>query len=261
LKTELKTVIFADIDGTILDDENSFEDTQPIIKRLIAHGAVLVLCSTKTKAEIEFYQKKLDITDPFIVENGGAIFIPKGYFPFPIPNSKKTCEYDVLELGIPYSIVREKLAQASTKAGVMAIGFGDMSADTIAATSRILLPLAVLAKKRMYDEPLLIAQKDEKRLEEAVKAEGLSFTFGGKYFHVGGYTNKGKAATILKQHLERKFGNIVTYGIGDSQNDLPLLTAVNVPMLVRRKFGGRNASLSVWRNLVQFALNIQSTIV
>lgn len=258
MKTESKTIIFADLDGTILDEENSFQETLPIIRLLIEREAILVLCSTKTKAEIELYQKKLGVNGPFIVENGGAIFIPKGYFSFPISNSKHTSEYVILELGMPYSIVREKLAQASAKAGVAAIGFGDMSADKIAANSMLPLPLAVLAKKRMYDEPLLIAKKDKRQLEEAAKAEGLSFTFGGKYFHVGGNTDKGKAAAILKQLFVRKFGSIRTYGVGDSQNDLPMLNVVNVPMLVRRKFGGSNPSVAVWRNLLQLCIELES---
>jgi len=254
LKTESKPIIFADIDGTILDADYSYQETEPFIKQLLEQGAILVFCSSKTKAEIEFYQKKLGVKDPFIAENGGAIFIPKGYFPFPIPDSKNTVEYDIVELGMPYSIVREKLAKACSKAGVTVVGFGDMTVDKIAANSRLPLPLAVLAKKRMYDEPFVINQKDKKRLEEAVKTEGLTLTSGDTYMHVGGNTDKGKATTILKQLFQKRYGTIVTYGVGNSQNDLPMLTAVNVPMFVRRTWGGLNASLPVWRNIFQFCL-------
>jgi hypothetical protein len=41
----------------------------------------VILVSNKTRVEIEFCRKRMELTDPFIVENGGAIFIPKGYFP------------------------------------------------------------------------------------------------------------------------------------------------------------------------------------
>jgi mannosyl-3-phosphoglycerate phosphatase len=252
LRTESKAIIFADIDGTILDANNSFQETKPIIRQLLGQGAILVLCSSKTKGEIEFYQKKLDVKDPFVVENGGAIFIPKNYFPFPIPGSKSTCEYEIVELGMSYATVREKLAKACTKAGVTVVGFGDMSFDKIAANSKLPLPLAVLAKKRMYEEPFVMNQKDKKRLEEALETEGLTLTSGDVYMHVGGNTDKGKATTVLKKLFQKKYGNIVTYGVGNSQNDLPMLSAVNVPMLVRRTWGGLNASLPVWRNIFQF---------
>ncbi len=249
MQNESKTIIFADIDGTVIDEDNSFQETKPIIRQLLDCGAVLVFCSSKTKAEVEFYQKELGVTDPFIVENGGAIFIPRGYFSFPISDSKRTFEYDVLELGLPYLVVREKLSRACDESGVVAIGFGDMSADRIASNSRLALPLAVLAKKRKYDEPFLVAKRDRKRIEEAVIAQGLTFSSGGKYFHVGGNTDKGKATNILKQLFERKFGSIITYGVSDSENDLPMLNTVHVPMLVRKTWGGLHASLPIWRNI------------
>ncbi len=252
MKTKSKAIIFADIDGTIVDADYSFRETEPIIKQLLEQGAILVFCSSKTKSEIEFYQKKLNVEGPFVVENGGAIYIPKGYFCFSIPGAKSTSEYDIIELGMPYSLVREKLAKACTKAGVSIVGFGDMSVDKVAANSMLPLPLAVLAKKRMYDEPFVMNQKDRTRLEEAVKAEGLTLTTGDKYLHVGGNTDKGKGTAILKQLFQKKYGKIMTYGIGNSQNDLPMLSAVNVPMLVRRTWGGLNASLPVWRNIFQF---------
>lgn len=251
MKTEAKAVIFTDIDGTVLDAENSHRETEPMLRQLLARGVVLVFCSSKTKAEVEFFQKKLEMSGPFIAENGGAIFIPKGCFPFPIPGSKTTLEYDVVELGISYPIVRQKLARASAVAGVVTLGFGDMTAEKVAADSGLPLALAVLAKERMYDEPFLIAQGSKKKLADAVKAEGLTLTMGGQYLHVGGNTDKGKAVAILKQLFVRKFGSIVTYGVGDSQNDLSMLAEVNVPMLVRRHLGGRNASLSVWKNMLR----------
>ena len=254
MKTESKAIIFADIDGTIVDADYSFKETEPIIKQLLEKGVVLVFCSSKTKSEIEFYQKKLNVEGPFIAENGGAIYIPKGYFCFSIPDSKRTGEYDIVELGMPYCLVREKLAKACAKAGVTIVGFADMSVDKIAANSRLPLPLAVLAKKRMYDEPFVMNQKDKKRLEDAAKTEGLKLTMGDSYLHAGGNTDKGKATTILKHLFQKKFGKIVTYGVGNSQNDLSMLSAVNIPMLVCRTWGGLNASLPVWRNIFQFCI-------
>jgi mannosyl-3-phosphoglycerate phosphatase len=254
LEIEPKKVIFSDIDGTIIDDAHNYDESVPIIDQLLEHGAILALCSSKTKGEIEFCQRKLDLNGPFIVENGGAIFIPKGYFPSEIPESKSTCEYDVVELGMPYSIVREKLTYASIKAETPTIGFGDMSVDKIAADSNLPLPLAVLAKRRMYDEPFKINQKHRRRLEDAVRAEGLTLMSGDKYFHVLGNSDKGRATNFLKRLFEKKFGNIVTFGVGSSQNDFPMLSAVNIPMLVRRKWGGRNASLPVWKNIFRFCV-------
>jgi mannosyl-3-phosphoglycerate phosphatase len=75
-------VIFDDLDGTFLDENYSYQDTQPIVNQLSALGGSIVFCSSKTRSEIEFYRKATGINEPFIAENGAAIFIPKSYFPF-----------------------------------------------------------------------------------------------------------------------------------------------------------------------------------
>jgi len=245
-----KAVIFTDIDGTVLNEEKSFQETKPLIEQLLGLGAVVVFCSSKTRAEIEFYRKELGVTDPFIVENGGAILIPKGYFPFSFPCSKKTRKYFVVELGMAHSVVREKLAKASTATGAVIICFGDMSTDDVAHETGLSLLLARLAKQREYDEPFRLVHGNVKQLAEALEAEGLTFVAGGKYFHVLGNSDKGKAVAVLKELFNRKFACILTYGLGDSQNDLPMLAAVDKPILVRSESGGRNANLVAWREVL-----------
>jgi Predicted hydrolase (HAD superfamily) len=104
-----KIIIFSDLDGTILDETYSFKETQPTIQKLQALNAAIVLNSSKTKAEIEYYRAKLSINDPFISENGSAIFIPKNHFKTHYKFSRETSQYNIIELGIPYSTLRKKL--------------------------------------------------------------------------------------------------------------------------------------------------------
>jgi mannosyl-3-phosphoglycerate phosphatase len=250
LKAESKTVIFTDIDGTILSEENSWQETKPMIENILSRGAALVFCSSKTKTEIESFRRQLNVTDPFISENGGAIFIPKGYFPFAIPRSKQTKKYDVIELGSPYPEVRAKLARISSAIGVEIVGFGDMTASDIAKETGLPLAVAVSAKNREYDEPFRIVCGKETAIAKAFEAEGLTLAVGSKFLHALANTDKGKAVTVLKSLFARGFGEIITYGAGDGGNDLPMLAVVDVPQLVRRKMGGNNANLVAWRNLM-----------
>ena len=76
-----KTVIFTDLDGTLLDAADySYAEAQPALGQVAESGTPLVLCSSKTRAELEVYRKRLANAHPFISENGGGIFIPIGYF-------------------------------------------------------------------------------------------------------------------------------------------------------------------------------------
>lgn len=74
-------IIFTDLDGTLLHPMTySFEEAMPALKLCRERGIPLILCSSKTRAEIEVYRQRLKNEHPFIPENGGGIFIPKRIF-------------------------------------------------------------------------------------------------------------------------------------------------------------------------------------
>jgi HAD superfamily hydrolase (TIGR01484 family) len=82
----MQLIIFTDLDGTLLDSDYSFRKALPALKMIKAEAVPLVLCSSKTKMEIEQIRKKMTNSYPFISENGGGIYVPKGYFEFQISN-------------------------------------------------------------------------------------------------------------------------------------------------------------------------------
>ena len=246
-----KLVVFTDLDGTLLDDTYSYENLKPIIDKLLSMNVSIVFCSSKTQGEIECYRQTMDIQDPFIVENGGAIIIPKNYFSFPPECSKHTKKYDIIELGVPYAVVREKLAKIKLETGAGIVGFGDLTAEEVAAETGLPLRMARLAKKREFDEPSRLLWGNEKEVLAAVEKEGLVFMKGGRYFHLLGGSDKGKATAALRDLYVRAFGGTVTFGVGDSPIDMPMIKVVDVPLLVRSSSGGKNARLVVWRNVLR----------
>ncbi len=77
-----KTVVFTDMDGTLLDhDTFSIRMSVPSVYMLIRRGCLIVPVSSKTAAEIRGWMKILSLDGPFICENGCGIVIPRGYFP------------------------------------------------------------------------------------------------------------------------------------------------------------------------------------
>jgi mannosyl-3-phosphoglycerate phosphatase len=152
-------------------------------------------------------------------------------------------------LGAAYAIVREKLELAKKKSATKIIGFGDMTEEEIAEDSGLPLELARLAKRREYDEPFRIIEGEEKDISDIIIEEGFRYTKGEKYFHMLGNTNKGKAAAILKGLYVKRFRKLITYGIGDSPNDLPMLEMVDRPIFVRKTSREYNRE-TVWKNLL-----------
>jgi mannosyl-3-phosphoglycerate phosphatase len=237
---KLKPVIFTDLDGTLLDLETySYDRALPSIEYLRSQEVPIVFCSVKTRAEQEVYRKELQINDPFIVENGGAVFIPRGYFRFHFDYHKAEDGYSVIELGIPYRRIREVLAQIRDETGVSFRGFGDMSAQEVASLTGLDLEAARRAKAREYDETvnLEVTPEELNRFLDAIRKTGLNYTFGSRYHDVTGPNDKGKATRILIDLFSRKSGQIKTIAIGDSLNDLPMLSAVDIPFLVQKPAG------------------------
>jgi mannosyl-3-phosphoglycerate phosphatase len=233
----MKKAIFTDLDGTLLDSFSySYDQALKAIDLLHKKEIPIVFCSNKTKAEQEAYREELNIRDPFIVENGGAVFIPKDYFPFTFNHHKTSQDYLVIELGIPNQKVRAILKKIEKEVNCHIKGFGDMNVEEIAQETGLNLRFAALAKQRQYDETFKIEATPEKiklALDKIEKA-GLTYTYGGRYYNAMGGGDKGKATRTLIELYRRKLGEIETIGIGDNQNDIPMLEVVDIPVLVQK---------------------------
>ncbi|MBZ0156500.1 MAG: HAD-IIB family hydrolase [Alphaproteobacteria bacterium] len=242
----MKLIIFTDLDGTLLDDATySYEKTLPALELLKREGIPVIFCSSKTKAEIEYYRIKLSNTHPFVVENGGGIFIPRGYFSFPVSCPPHTGEehgsYYRIATGTPYSFLREAILELQRE-GYCIRGFGDMSSEELAELTGLDIDTARKAKERDFDEPFLF--RGEKEQEGAllafVAAKGLHLTRGGRFFHLTGENDKGKAVSCLIGLYRKQGGGapVITAALGDGPNDIPMLRQVDYPIVVRRPGGG-----------------------
>ncbi len=236
-----KIIIITDLDGTLLHPKTySFEAARPALDLIKERKIPLILCSSKTKAEIEVYRKRLNNKHPFISENGGGIFIPDGYFPFPIDAEIKD-GYRIIVLGKPYSEIRNAFIEIRQRLGIKAKGFGDMTAEEIAVLANLPLTEAALAKERDFDEPFIfeVDANNESKIEgflKAIEDSGLHWT-QGRFYHILGDNDKGKAVKILKGFYEKAYGRIATIGLGNMFNDLPLLKEVDYPVLVQNEGG------------------------
>jgi mannosyl-3-phosphoglycerate phosphatase len=232
LNSNQKIVVFSDLDGTLLNSKYESAETEPILRRLLSLNVSIVLSSSKTPAEIEYYQKKWQITDPYIAENGSVITLPAGYFKT-TPKASSVQGQDVIELGVPYELVRERLACVKNQTGAEIAGFGDLTVAEVAEETGLPLDLAALAKKREYSEPFKILSGDVGQVLQAIKMAGLSYTKGGRYLTALGCVDKGKAVEVLKGLYLKQFGNIFTFAVGDGENDLTMLAAVDKPFFIR----------------------------
>lgn len=240
-----KLVVFTDLDGTLLDAETySFDEALPALSVLKERGVPLVICSSKTRNEILHYRRKLNNSHPFVSENGGGVFIPSGYFRLGIEAGVETVDgFHVVRLGARYSELREAIGRLRDE-GFAIKGFGDMTAGEIAEAAGMDIEEAEMAKERDFDEPFLLeGGGGVEKLRDSIRAKGFRFT-SGRFLHIVGESDKGRAVSILMELYEKNFGKIKTVALGDNPNDVEMLKRVDCPVVVQKPGGAYDAIIS-----------------
>jgi mannosyl-3-phosphoglycerate phosphatase len=239
-------VVVTDLDGTLLDEETySYEDARPALEELRAQEIPLVLCSSKTIAEIEPLRRELRLEEPFIVENGGALVVPKDARGLAGRVKGRDGGPLVVPFGTPRADLVAALADIARETGVLLRGFAAMSARELSDRTGLDEEGAARAKARDFDEPFVLPDGAPEsalaRVQAAASRRGLHVTRGGHFFHLLGPHDKGRAVSQLLHLYGRAVRSI---GLGDAANDLPLLRVVDEPILMPRARGGVDEGLA-----------------
>ncbi len=236
-------VVFSDLDGTLLDGRDySFAAAASALALLQNRDIPLVLCTSKTRAEVEVLRRQLGNRHPFIVENGGALYVPHGTFPFAVPCQRRTAEFQILELGTPYADLVRELAALKQRTGVRLRGFSDMSVAEVAGCTGLGPADAARAKEREFDEPFLVPHEADR--QRVLAASRLPISRGDRFFHLAS-SDKGRAVTALLELYRRARPGLISIGLGNAANDRALLAAVDVPILVGRSDGGYDREVAL----------------
>lgn len=194
-----------------------------------------MFCTSKTRAEVAPLRDRLGNRDPFVVENGGAVYIPAGYFAGAFDCGRVTDDYSVIELGAPYQGMVAALDRLKRKTGVPLRGFSDMTVDEVASRCNLTPHQARQAKKREWDEPFLILDPDA--IDTVMASAEFPVTRGGRFFHLAS-SDKGRAVSAVMGLMRRLRGDFVSVGIGNAPNDIPMLQAVDIPIMLGTRGDG-----------------------
>lgn len=233
-----KTLVFTDLDGTLLDHYTyKTDDARATITSLNFHDIPIIANSSKTKPEIQLIQQQLGLSSPFIVENGAAVFIPLNYFPEQPENTqvigdfwvKTFCEFKEHWL----SLMKTHCQQFSDDY----IGFSQMNTAQVAEATGLNLENAQMAKQRLFGEPVSWTGSDENKQKfiNTLSGLGANLLQGGRFLHVSGASDKGLAQQWLADEYKKQggFEQIQTIALGDGGNDVAMLEAATIAVQIR----------------------------
>ncbi|AFZ35033.1 mannosyl-3-phosphoglycerate phosphatase family [Stanieria cyanosphaera PCC 7437] len=233
----VRLIIFTDLDGTLLNQEDyDYQPAIAILNQLKKQQIPVIPVTSKTRSEVEGLRQEIDLSDPFIVENGSGIFIPQSSNNWwKVAQADQINQYHLHSLGCSYTKAREGLKKISADLEYNLQGFGDLSEQTIQSLTGLPPEEAKLAKQREFTEPFISPKQiDAKIVEDTAAKYGFRVLLGDRFSHlIDAQAGKGKAVRwLMSNHQLLAEEEVITVGLGNSPNDLEMLEAVDIPIVI-----------------------------
>lgn len=121
-------VLITDVDGVLRHADNrTLAEARPALDALASGNAPLVLCSSRSAAELRALQRDLRIRHPFISDGGALVHIPRGYycgtFPSGTPDDMETIDFGVRRLGHAVRLIVSLYRASPVAPLVVGIGY------------------------------------------------------------------------------------------------------------------------------------------
>lgn len=247
-----KILVFTDLDGTLLDHYTyQTEQAAEMIAKLKSNEISIIPNSSKTCSEILLIREQLNLTSPFIIENGAAVYIPVNYFQAQPQDTYLENDFWVKSFCQNKHHWLRLLREKATAFKPYYKGFSEMDETEVAALTGLSLENAKMAKQRQFGEPLNWTGDEVMRDKFINEMSGIGANIlqGGRFLHVSGHTDKGDAqAWLAKQYQEYSIspsfltatqpvpefdGEVLTIALGDGKNDIAMLEQANIAVQVR----------------------------
>ncbi|OUV63820.1 MAG: hypothetical protein CBC79_00095 [Gammaproteobacteria bacterium TMED119] len=233
----LSPIVFTDMDGSLLDHyDYSHSCADELLAQLKSCSVPVIPTTSKTRTECLALRAELNNTDPFITENGAAIYIPHNYFKHVPEDVAITDAYYVKTMVADRAHWQNILAQFGARHAETFISFQQAGIDGIMRLTGLDKSQARRAAQREYGEPIkwLGTAQQYDLFCQHMQSNHAQLLKGGRFIHVSGDCDKGRALAWTMAHFQYNFERpLVSIALGDSANDVAMLEAADYAVVIR----------------------------
>lgn len=203
-------IVVSDLDGTLLDHHDySFDEVLPVLDRMDSAGVPMVVNTSKTRAEWLAMRHQLGNENPFIVENGSALYDGDEATVYGAPREEILAELKTLKNDFEFT------------------GYSEVGLEEIMEWTGLDRVAAFKSADREFSEPLVWQDTPGKEEEfcRLIEERGLTTLRGGRFLHVLGKTDKGRPLEFFE-------GDYAVIALGDRPNDLAMLERADIGVIV-----------------------------
>ena len=233
-----KRIIFSDLDGSFLNEDNfAYGNNVELVRKLLKENNFIVFNSSKTYIEIKEFLDNINIDLPFICENGGGIYATKDILPKNHQYRDRFCivsESERIKNNTKFNLEEIKKIFSSK---IMFLK--DLSIEEQIKLSGLDKKSLLSAMNREFTEIVVMnsCENVQKDFVTYLNLRNLNISKGGRFHHISSKFNKGQAMLRLVNEFKKYYSNVefITIAIGDSNNDLEMLNAADFSCLVKNR--------------------------
>ena len=214
-------IIFTDVDGTLLNHQDyGYDEAKPALQFLRRHNIPLILCSSKTAAELSWLRAEIGFEHcEAIAENGAGILEAHTD---QIQSTGRHVELIETLDSLPYQL-RQHFS-----------GFSSWNLETLQHRTGLSEAAASRASKRNFSEPGIWSGDDASLLAfiaELAKRKIITQQ-GGRYLTLSFGGNKVDGLLKIMNRYRQAGKALNSIALGDASNDIRMLEAADIGIVI-----------------------------
>ena len=237
-------LVVTDLDASLLDSTYSWDAAMPSLQRLQELGIPLILNSSKTLSEMSELANALGTMAPVVSENGGLISVHQDSgLMDPQATSLRSGNYLAEVNGLSREFITGIAHTLREEERYQFHGFSDWSPEQVSERTGLSHAMARRSLSRHATEPIVWDDSPERydAFVASLAQAGIRVLRGGRFLHLMGEADKADGLVRARSLYEKTQPEIdyKTIAIGDSANDLAMLEAADIALVIPHADGPR----------------------